>query len=287
LSTYTSTYTSGTKGIVEAVSSSLVALYRRRWLAMYFMQRELSSTYRKSHLGFLWALLSPLLMIVLLTIVFSSSIGIRVRDVLGDPGLNYGLFLYCGLLPFMAFSEILTKSTNSIRSNAALVQKVVFPLEIFPMTRAITIQIEKVFGVGMLILVIYFMEGRLNWTVLLLPLLLAIQMVFNLGLGYLFAVIGTYLPDVRETLRAFMRVTFFATPIVWSPDLLLETHPNLRFLLDYNPLAFLVEAYRNLVLEGTLPNPLTTLWFSIFAVALCACGFAIFVRTKQKFADLV
>lgn len=284
MSTYTSTYTSGVKGPIEAVWSSLVALYQRRWLAVYFMQRELFSTYKKSHLGFLWALLSPLLMIVLLTLVFSTTIGLRLREVLGDPGLNFGLFLYCGLLPFMAFSEILTKSTNSIRSNAALVQKVVLPLEIFPLTRAVTIQIDKVFGTVMLILVVLVMNHRLHWTVLLLPLLIAIQTVFILGLGYLFAVIGTYLPDVRESLRAFVRVTFFATPIVWSPDRLPE---SFRFLAEYNPLAFLVEAHRALILQGTIPALSETLWFLAFAVALLAGGYFLFVRTKQNFADLI
>lgn len=278
------TYTSGTKGPIEAVAGSLSEIYRRRWLAVYFARRELSSSYRKSYLGFMWALLNPLLMVALLTLIFSPLIGIRFRDVLGDPGMNFGLWLYCGLIPFLAFSDALSKSSNSIRSNTALVKKVVFPVEILPLTRAITIQADKIFGVVALVIVVAILEHQLQWTLLLMPVIIAAQLVFIMGLSYLFAVIGTYLPDIREPLRAFVRVTFFITPIIWTPDRLPE---NFRFLVDYNPLAFLVDAYRDLVLEAQFPDSTSFLWFSLFSVALLVVGFFLFVRVKQNFADLI
>jgi ABC-type polysaccharide/polyol phosphate export permease len=285
LSAYTTpTYTSGKTGIIEAVTSSLAALWRRRWLAVYLVQRELSRSYRKTYLGFLWALLSPLLMIVLLTLIFSEIVGIRFREVTGDSALNFGLFLYCGLIPFLAFQEALSKSVNSIRSNAGLVQKVILPLEVFPLIRSITVLTDLMFGLGMLIIVVAILEYRVNWTILLLPLLIVLQLVFTLGLCYLFAVIGTYVPDVRGFLRSFVRALFFITPIIWPVERLPE---YLRFLVDYNPLAFLVIAYRNLVLEGAIPDPEWALKFSIFAVALCAVGFVVFARAKRNFADLI
>ena len=101
------TYTSGTIGPIEAVANFLATIYRQRW-------RRCTSHGAR-------ALLSPLLMVVLLTLIFSPLVGIRFRDVLGNSGLNFGLYLYCGLIPFLAFSDALTKSTNSIRSNSALV----------------------------------------------------------------------------------------------------------------------------------------------------------------------
>ena len=278
------TYTSGKKGPLEAISSSLADLYRRRWLAIYFAQRELSRSYRGSYLGLLWALLGPLLMIALLTLVFSEIVGVKFREVTGDVSLNFGLYLYCGLIPYLAFSDTLTKATNSIRSNAVLVEKVVFPLEVFPLSRSVTVLADALFGSAVLVLVVAAVERRLHWTVLLLPALMALQLIFVLGLSYLFAVIGTYMPDVGRVLRPFVRAMFFITPIVWPPERIPE---NLRFLVDYNPLAFLVEGYRALVLEGTLPDLSAALWFSVFSVALLAAGFFLFVRTKPNFADLL
>lgn len=285
MSTHASTYVSGPKrSVIETISSSLTTLYRQRWLAVYFVRRELFSRHRGSRLGFLWAFLSPLLQIVLLTLVFSEIIGIRFKEVTGDSPLNFGLFLYCGLLPYMAFSDTLTKSMNSIRSNAALVGKVVFPLEILPLSVSVTLLIESLFGLGALILVVAVLAHRLEWTILLLPLLIAVQLVFTLGLSYLSAVIGTYMPDVRNTLRVVVRAMFFVTPIVWPADRIPE---RFRFLVDYNPVAYLVEAYRNLILEGQVPDLSMALWFSVFTGALLVGGFVIFARVKQNFADLI
>ncbi len=282
MSTYTPSYTSGTKGPIEAVLSSLSALYRRRWLAVYFAQRELSSSYRGHYLGFVWAFLSPLLQILLLTLIFSEIIGIKFREVTGDSSLNFGLYLYCGLIPYLAFSDALTKSMNSIRSNTALVQKVVFPLEILPLTRSVTVLVDALFGSAVLILVVVLLAQQLEWTILLLPLLIAIQLVFIVGVSYLCAVIGTYMPDIRNGLRVFVRAMFFVTPIVWPAERVPE---NLRFLVDYNPLAFLVNAYRDLILEGTFPDLSATLWFSLFSGTLCVGAFVLFARVKQNFAD--
>jgi ABC-type polysaccharide/polyol phosphate export permease len=223
-------------------------------------------------------------MIVLLTLVFSEIIGLRFREITGDSSLNFGLYLYCGLIPFLAFSTALTKSANSIRSSSALVQKVVFPLEILPLTRAVTVLTDALFGLVMLILVVALLAHRLEWTILLLPALIALQLLFTIGLSYLFAVIGTYLPDIRNSLGVFTRGMFFATPIIWPADRVPE---NLRFLVDYNPLAFLVGAYRSLILEGTIPNLLGVFWFSIFVGTLCIVGFVLFVRVKKNFAEVL
>ena len=199
-----------------------------------------------------------------------------------DPTLNFGLFLYCGLLPFMAYSEALTKGLNTIRSNAGLVQKVVFPLELLPLTNAVASLVDKIFGVGALVVVVFLVQHRLHWQVLLLPLIVVLQLLFVLGLTYIMAVIGTYVPDMGEVLRPVIRGTFFLTPILWPPEKLPE---NLRFIEDYNPLAYLVNAYRGMILEGTLPGGLATLYFSLFSVAVFLAGFALFVRLKPGFAD--
>jgi ABC-2 type transport system permease protein len=138
--------------------------------------------------------------------------------------------------------------------------------------------------VGMLILVVALVTHRLEWTILLLPLLIVLQLPFTLGLSYLFAVIGTYMPDVREGLRSFVRAMFFLTPIVWPSG---RVPASMSWLVDYNPVAFLVNAYRDLVLQGELPDLQATFWFSIFAGALCVAGYVLFARVKQNFPDLI
>jgi ABC-type polysaccharide/polyol phosphate export permease len=122
----------------------------------------------------------------------------------------------------------------------------------------------------------------LHWTILLIPLVVIPQLLFTLGLSYLMAVVGTYVPDVRETLRAFVRATFWITPILWPSG---RVPASLSFLVDYNPLAFLVGAYRHLILDGTLPGAMASIYFSLFAAAVFIVGFVVFNRVKHNFAD--
>jgi ABC-2 type transport system permease protein len=272
-------------GSLGAILGSLATFYDRRWLIKYLVQRQISRNYRGSYLGLVWAFLGPLMMVALLTLVFSEMLGIRFREITGDSALNFGLYLYCGLVPFLAYSDALNRGVNIIRRNSDLVQKVVFPLEILPLTTAITsLIVNSVFGLGALMVILLVLEQRLYWTVLLLPLIVVPQLLFTLGLNYLMAVAGTYMPDIRETLRAVVRATFFMTPILWPAEKVPE---SLRFLVDYNPLAFLVEAYRHLILDGTLPNGMATFYFSLFAVTLFAVGYTVFNRVKHNFADLL
>ena len=277
------TYTSSKKqGLASAFFDALGTFYRRRWLLGYFIHRQVTRSYRRSYLGLVWAVLGPLVWVFFLALIFSNVIDLKNRVVADDPTLNFGLYLYCGLLPFLTFSEALNKGLNSIRSNAGLVQKVVFPTEILPFTNAIASMIDKVFGFGALLIMLLLFGRTLHPTLLYMPVIVVLQVIFILGLTYIMAVLGTFLPDVGEVMRPVIRGMFFVTPILWPPDRLPD---SLSWIEDYNPLAYLVTAYRDLILNGTMPGALSTLYFGLFSVALFIVGFALFVRLKPKFAD--
>lgn len=271
-------------GSLEAILGSLATFYHRRWLIWYLVQRQMARMYQGSYLGLVWAFLGPLMMVVMLTLIFSEIIGIKFREVTGDSSLNFGLYVYCGLLPFLAFSQALTLGVNIVRRNSDLVQKVVFPQEIITLPPVLTSLIQNALGVGALMLVLVVLDQRLHWTAFLLPLVVLPQLLFTLGLCYLMAVAGAYVPDIREFLRAGVRATFFLTPIIWPAERIPE---SFRFLVDYNPLAFLVEAYRSLILNGELPNGMAYIYFSLFAVALFGAGLVVFNRVKHQFAELI
>ena len=273
---------SAKKSTVGEFFDGLATFWRRRWLIKYFIQRQVTRSYKRSYLGLSWILLSPLVWVLFLALIFSEAVGIRVRLVEDHPNLNFGLYLYCGLLPFLAFSEAMNKGMNAVRSSSGLVQKVIFPMEILPFTNTIASMIDKFFGVGALLIVVVLFGRDLHWTALALPLIVVLQVLFILGLSYFMAVLGTYLPDLNEVMRPVIRGTFFLTPILWSPERLPE---EIRWVVDYNPLAYLVNAYRDTVLFGDLPGTLSTVYFTLFSVALFVVGFALFNRLKGGFAD--
>ena len=261
---------------------SLATAYDRRWLVKYLVQRQLASGYRHSHLGMLWAFLGPLLMVIMFTVIFSQFLGIKFREVTGDSALNFGLFLYCGLLPFLAFSQALNQGVNVIRKNRDLVTQVVFPLELLPLTQVISSLLQNALGIGALLLVFVVLMQYVHLTIFLLPLIMLPQLLFTLGVSYLMAVCGTYVPDIREGLRAFVRALFFITPIIWPAG---KVPADYQFLVTYNPLAYLVEAYRQLILEGRLPFGEQAIYFCLVAVTLFVLGLALFNRVKHNFGD--
>jgi ABC-type polysaccharide/polyol phosphate export permease len=270
-------------GFLGEFLGSLATIYDRRWLVKYFVQRQMASSYRNSHLGMLWAFLSPLLMVLMFTVIFSEFLGIKFREVTGDSALNFGLFMYCGYLPFLAFSQALTQGVNVMRKNRDLVTKVVFPLELLPLSQVVSSFVQNtLFGVVALQAVLVVLAERIHLTVLLLPLVMLPQLLFTLGASYVMAVLGTYVPDIREGLKAFTRALFFITPIVWPAGKVPE---SARFVVDYNPLAYLVESYRLLVLEGELPFGPKAIYFSLTAVTLFVVGLALFNRVKHNFGD--
>lgn len=280
----THTTSSANKGTASAVFDALGSFYHRRWLLRYLVHRQVTRSYKRSYLGFVWAVLGPIIWVFFLSLIFSKMLGLRYRVVEGDPTLNFGLFLYCGLLPYQAFTESVNKGLNSITGSSGLVEKVVFPVELLPLTQAITSQIDKFFGLGALLIVLLALDHRWHWTVVLLPGIIVLMLVFTLGMTYLMAVLGTFLPDVSEITRPFLRGLFFITPILWTPDRLPEEY---RWIESYNPLAYVVNAYRSLILQGQVPNPMSTLYFFLFSVALFVVAFVLFVRLKPKFADYV
>ena len=279
MATYTSTYK---KNFTSAFVDGVATFYRRRWLLKYFLQRQITRNYKRTYLGMAWAFLSPFVWVFFLALIFSEVVGLRYRPVPDHPNLNFGLYLYCGLLPFLTFSEAMNKGMNSIRGSSGLVQKVVFPVELLPFTNALASMVDKFFGFVALLAVAVLFKVELHAVVFLLPLIVVLQTVFILGLTYVMAVLGTYLPDLGEVMRPIIRGTFFLTPILWPPERLPE---RIRWIVDYNPLAYLVTAYRDLILFNTLPGGQSTLYFGLFSVALLVAGFALFVRFKWGFAD--
>jgi ABC-type polysaccharide/polyol phosphate export permease len=274
--------TNSKKGFSGRILDSLSSIYENRWLAWYMVQREISKGTKGSFLGFAWVFLTPFLMVGLYTLIFSEVIGLRFREI--DSVTNFGLYLFCGLIPFMAYTDSVNQGVTSIRGNATLVQKLVFPTEILPMTPAVAALISQLFNLVALVTLTVAFGNSISWTIVLLPLIMIPQLLFMMGLAYLVAVVGTYLPDVRETLRALVRASFFATPIIWPPERAYEA--GLGFLVDYNPLAILVEGYRNVVLDGQVPS-LGFLGFVAFSVLLFALSFALFVKVKKNFGDLM
>ena len=253
--------------------------------------RELRSKFKRSALGWLWSVINPLASIAIYTIVFG--VFFQVQTPVGDPsGLEvYGFFLVCGLLPWTFVANGLSGATASIVGNEGLVKKVYFPRSVLP--GASTLAWLASFGVELIVLgVVLLVVG--NFVVPWIPVILALMVLqtgFVLGVGLVLSAANAYFRDVQHFLAIGLNVWFYATPIIYPPDLppeestLLGVTIPVRSLLQLNPMAIFVDAYRDVLYN--LRWPALTQWVAMTAIALVSLvvGALVFRRLEPRLAE--
>jgi len=218
------------------------------------------------------------------TFVFGGLFKARWPDARNEGLGEFALALFCGLTAFNLFSECVQRAPRIVVGVPNYVRKVVFPLEILPVSVLGSAVFHALASLLILILVRLVIGGGLPWTLLLLPLVSLPLLFLSLGVGWFLAGLGVYVRDIGQAAALALQVLMFATPIFYPPNLIPE---GLRALLLLNPLADVVENWRRVVLWGRLPEwgPLG-LWTLIGALVL-VLGYAWFTNTKRGFADVL
>ncbi len=257
-------------------------LREHRGLIRSMVQRELSSRYKGSLMGLGWAIISPAVMIVIFTIIFSGIFGARFSSTSGH--LSFAVYLFCGLLPWIAFSESVQRATNSLLENINLVKRVVFPMEALPVNLALAGIVTQLLGTMVLLVAHAILAQQLHVTVLWLPVLLIPQLLVTLGLGWLMASLGVFLRDMPQINQLVLMAWMYLTPIFFPENLV---PPQFQWLIRYNPMAPLIRSYRRALLEGQQPD-WRGLSFTLAVAVVCfVVGYWWFQRTKKAFADLL
>jgi lipopolysaccharide transport system permease protein len=275
-------------GSAKANSISVLAmfdvLWRYRELFWQLTKRDVVGRYRGSMIGLLWSLLNPLVMLSVYTFIFSVVFQSRWGQT-GDNSTNqFALLLFIGMIIHSLFAECINRAPTLIVSNATYVKKVVFPLEILPWVAMGSALFH--IAVSALVLVIFFglTQWYLNWTIILFPVVLFPLVLFTMGLSWFFASAGVFFRDIAQTIGIFTAMLLFLAPVFYPASALPESY---RPFLYLNPLTFIIEEERNVVIWGGLPN-----WVGLFiytAVSLCVAwlGFVWFEKTRRGFADVL
>jgi lipopolysaccharide transport system permease protein len=250
------------------------------------VRRDLEARYKGSVLGNLWPLLNQLSQLLIYTYVFSVVLNVKL-SLKGLPAndATFGLWLFAGLLPWIAFTGGLTQAAGSVLAQPNLVKKVVFPLALLPLVPILSTFIESAFGLIALIVLVAFSSGTLHSTLALLPLVWLPQLLLTAGLGYLAAGFTVFLRDIPQTLGMILNFWFYLTPIVYPASIIPEQFRGWVFWL--NPLAALAEVYRDLVLVGEVQH--WGEWGVASAVALVVfyIGLWCYQRLRPAFADVL
>lgn len=251
-------------------------LYHYRELLKTNVKKDIRGKYKGSFLGILWSFINPLLQVLVYALVFPYIMKVETE--------NYLIFLICGIIPWTWFITSISQGTTSITNNANLIKKVYFPREILPISVVTSGLIN--FLISCLIILIFVIFGGLGitWHLVFLPFIIIVQYLFTLALIFVLSAFNVYVKDVEYIVAFIINMLFYATPILYTTEMF--SGPIL-WLFRLNPLAHLINAYRDVFYVHHIPNLINLsilLGVSILLVIIC---YIIFKKLEKRFAEEV
>lgn len=261
----------------RSLGQTLRELWQHRELLYFLVWKDIKVKYKQAALGVAWAVLQPVLGMLLFTLLFG-----RVAKLPSD-GMPYPLFYFASLLSWTYFSTALTTASNSVVGSTSLVSKVYFPRILLPVSGVISSVLDLVIAFAMLVGLIVFYRVPLTLPLLFVPLVLVLLIVFALGAGQFLAALNVNYRDVKHALPFLVQLWFFASPVVYPISMVPERY---QWLVALNPLAGIIETTRALL--GSRPVPWEVLGISCtVTVVVCFLGLWYFQRTERRFADVI
>ncbi|MBV9770466.1 MAG: ABC transporter permease [Bryobacterales bacterium] len=254
----------------------------RRTLLLQMVRRDFEQRFIGSTAGWMWGLILPLVQLVSWVFVFQLCLHQKVPP--NAPTPSYPLFLFCGFLPWLLFQDTVTRSASSMLDNANLITKTVFPAEIVPVSIFLSSLASHLMIVALVISGIGIVTGHFSLWMMLLPLYMMLVGLFAIGVGWIVASLQVYLRDTAQVLSVILVFWFWVTPIFITEQQIPE---RFRFVLHLNPLAFVVEAYRDRLLSYRIPSLHELAIIAAYAVTAFIAGGLFFRHLKRGFADVL
>jgi len=268
-----------------SVRSLFQSIWRHRQLIMQMSKREVIGRYKGSALGLTWSFFNPIFMLVVYTFVFSEIFKSRW----GGAGISGGktefaILLFAGMIVLNLVAEMLNRAPGLILSNVNYVKKVVFPLEILPVVAMTATIFHSVISLFVLMLAFLIFNGYINWTAVFLPLIFIPLIVLIVGVAWALAALGVFIRDIGQTIAVITTVLMFISPVFYPVSALPEIY---RPFIMANPLTFIIEQVRSVLVWGQMPN-----WLGLGIYMLCASfiswfGYMFFQNTRKGFADVL
>jgi len=268
----------------------LIPISDRTWvkfdLLRTLVRRDLDARYKGSILGNFWSLINQLSQLLIYTYVFAIVLKVKLSiQNVPDNNFTFGLWLFAGLLPWIAFTGGLTQAANSVIVQPNLVKKVVFPLALLPLVPILSTFFESALGLIALIFFVALTTHTLHITLALLPLVWLTQLLLTTGLGYFSAGLTVFLRDIPQSLAVILNIWFYLTPIIYPPAAIPENIRNWVFWL--NPIAAISEVYRDIILVGEIKH--WSEWGVATAISAIVfwLGLSMYKRLRPAFADVL
>ncbi|NLD44711.1 MAG: ABC transporter permease [Chloroflexi bacterium] len=255
--------------------------------------RDLKVRYKNSVLGFLWSLVNPLLLMLVFTVVFTVMLpNVEIP--------RFPVFVLCSLLPWNFFNASLIGAVNSITQNGHLIKKVYFPREILPISVVFSNLANFLLALPVLLALVLILGGRFTVWLVYLPIVMAVQVCFTLGVALVLAALNVFYRDTSVIMEVIMQAWFFLTPVFYPVELLPEwktvlgiVWPVRRLVYILNPMASIIATYRSVIygfVDGSPPAPVAWDFFTrtaLTAVLVLLAGYWFFTRYSHRFGEEV
>lgn len=240
------------------------------------VKKDIRGKYKGSFLGVLWSFINPLLSVLVYAIIFPYIMRIEVE--------NYLIYLVTGIIPWTFFTSAINMGMISILCNANIIKKVYFPRIILPISSVTSCLVN--FLISCIIILLFCIGSGIGISIHLiwLPLIAVIQYVMLLGLSFILSAVEMYMRDIEHIINFILSMAFYATPILYTPEAFPE---DLSWLLDVNPMAYLVNAYRSIFFYKEVPDFSSLGIVAIFSIIIFLIGYAIFEKLQKGFAEEV
>ena len=245
-------------------------IYRYRELIWALALKDLRVRYKRSVLGFVWALLNPALLMLVLTVVFGTLMRFTVP--------HYSIFLLSMLLPWTFFSQSLAYSVESIVANGELLKKVRVAKLVFPVAAIVSNIVNFLLSFIPLAVLILALRFPLHWTWLYLPIPMLGLFLFTLGVAFFFAAINVYYRDVSHIIQIILSAWFYLSPVIYAVDFVPAKY---RWLFKLNPMLYVLNGFRLSIYYGILPKFPSALMSLAWGFVALAGGFAVFRRYEK------
>lgn len=265
--------------------SLLKSLLRNRQLIVQMTKREVVGRYKGSVVGLAWSFFNPIFMLAVYTFVFSMIFKSRWGGIGADESkTQFALILFVGMIVLNLFSEVINRSPGLILSNVNYVKKVVFPIEILPFISMGAALFHALISFGVLLFAFVVFNGHLNWTVIYIPLIFLPLIILSLGLSWMLASLGVFIRDVGQTVGLLMTLLMFLSPVFYP----ISAVPlRLQKFIIANPLTFIIEQAREVIIWGHSPNWIGLMFYMLTATFVIWVGYAWFQKTRMGFADVL
>jgi lipopolysaccharide transport system permease protein len=264
------------------VKSGLISIYKNIDLLKSIVIRDIETRYRGTILGFLWAILYPLMMLSVYAFVFGSVFNTRWG---GEREMkDFVIMLYCGLIVHAVFSETLMRSPTSILSNPSYVKKIVFPLELLPISQLASSIFNLIISLILLCVIIVFKNYEVPATALLAPIVLVPLMILTAGLALTLAALGVFFRDIGQIIGVVLSVLQFLSPVFYPAS---AAPKFAQQLFIFNPLTLPIEQLRTVMVMGIQPNWVSWLGYLIVAIIVALFGLWLFQKSRSAFADVI